>query len=60
MAIRALSQADDSVSETGRTLGSHLMQYYAHGAIELDDPLLIDFFGTAKRQLRAQALGDIG
>ena len=43
-----------------RTLASHLMQYYAHSVIELDDPLLLQFFQNASVELRAQAIGDIG
>ena len=36
------------------------MQYYAHGVIELDDPLLVQFFTSASVKLRAQAVSDIG
>jgi hypothetical protein len=36
------------------------MQYYGFGVIELDDPLLQQFFGSASVKLRGQALGDIG
>jgi hypothetical protein len=60
MALKALQKNDDPVHDIGRTLGSHLMQYYAHGVIELDDPLLVQFFTSASVKLRAQAVGDIG
>jgi hypothetical protein len=60
MAIRALSSSDTTVSDLDRTLASHIMQYYGHGAIELDDPMLVLFFESASVSLRAQALGDIG
>jgi hypothetical protein len=60
MAIKALQRNDDPVHDIGRTLASHLMQYYAHGVIELDDPLLVQFFASASVKLRAQAVGDIG
>jgi hypothetical protein len=60
MAIKALQKGEASVGENDRTLASHLMQYYAHGVIELDDPLLVQFFASASIKLRAQAVGDIG
>jgi hypothetical protein len=60
MAIQALSSSDTTVSDIDRTLASHIIQYYGHGAIELDDPMLVQFFETASVSLRAQALGDIG
>jgi hypothetical protein len=59
LALRSLQKGDD-VRDLDRTLASHLMQYYAHGAIELDDPLLSQFFESASVKLRAQAIGDIG
>ena len=60
MAIKALPKGDATVGENDRTLASHLMQYYAHGVIELDDELLVQFFASASIKLRAQAVGDIG
>ena len=60
LAVRALQKGEDSVRELDRTLASHLMQYYAHSAIELDDPLLTQFFESASVKLRGQAVGDIG
>jgi hypothetical protein len=60
LAIHSLQKGDDSVAENERTLASHLMQYYGYGVIELDDPLLQQFFGSASVKLRGQALGDIG
>lgn len=60
MAIKALQKGEAAVSENERTLASHLMQYYAYGVIELDDPLLVQFFASASIKLRAQAIGDIG
>ena len=60
LAIRELKRSDAEIPDLDRTLGSHIMQYYAHGAIELDDPLMVEFFGSASVRLRAQALGDIG
>lgn len=60
LALRALQKGEDSVQELDRTLASHLMQYYTHGAIELDDPLLSQFFESASIKLRGQAIGDIG
>jgi hypothetical protein len=60
MAIKALQKGEASVGENDRTLASHLMQYYAHGVIELDDPLLVQFFSSASVKLRAQAVGDVG
>jgi hypothetical protein len=60
MAIKALPKGDATVGENDRTLASHLMQYYAHGVIELDDLLLVQFFASASIKLRAQAVGDIG
>lgn len=59
-AVRALQKGEDSVRDRDRTLASHLMQYYAHGIIDLDDPLLVQFFQNASVELRAQAMGDIG
>lgn len=59
-AVRALQKKDDEVPELDRILASHLMQYYAHGALELDDPLFVQFFEHASVALRAQAIGDIG
>lgn len=60
MAIKALHQTNDSDRELDRALANHLMEYYAHGAIELDDPLISQFFESASPKLRAQAVGDIG
>lgn len=60
MALKALQKGDEPIRDVDRTLASHVMQYYAHGAIELDDPLLGQFFTTASVMLRAQAVGDIG
>lgn len=60
LAVRALQKGEDSVRELDRTLAGHLMQYYAHGAIELDDPLVTQFFESASVKLRGQAVGDIG
>jgi hypothetical protein len=60
LAVRALQKGEDSVRELDRTLAGHLMQYYAHGAIEIDDPLLTQFFESASVKLRGQAVGDIG
>jgi hypothetical protein len=59
-AVRALQKKAEEVPDLDRVLGSHLMQYYAHGALELDDPLLVQFFERASVALRAQAIGDIG
>lgn len=60
MAISRLRKGEDSVGENDRTLASHLTQYYGYGVIELDDPLLVQFFASASIKLRAQAVGDIG
>jgi hypothetical protein len=60
MAIKALQKGDTPFGENDRTLASHLMQYYGHGVIELDDELLVQFFASASIKLRAQAVGDIG
>jgi hypothetical protein len=60
MALKALQKGDEPVRDVDRTLASHLMQYYAHGVIELDDPLLGQLFTAASVKLRAQAVGDIG
>lgn len=59
-AIKSLPKNSTEIDEVERTLASHLMQYYAHSKIELDDPLLTQFFALASPALRAQALGDIG
>ncbi len=59
-AVKALQKGDEPVRDIDRKLANHLMQYYAHGAIELDDPLLVQFFASASVKLRAQAVGDIG
>ena len=56
MAVRALQKGEESGADLDRTLASHLMQYYAHGSIELDDPLLAQFFESASVKLRDQAL----
>jgi hypothetical protein len=60
MAIKALPKGEDSFGENDRTLGSHLMQYYGYGVIQLDDPLLVQFLASASIKLRTQTLGDIG
>ncbi|MGD0156651.1 MAG: hypothetical protein ABSB50_11160 [Terracidiphilus sp.] len=60
MAIKTLQKGDAPIGENDRTLASHLMQYYGHGVIELDDELLVQFFSSASIKLRAQAVGDIG
>jgi len=59
-AIKSLQKGTTEVEETDRTLASHLMWFYAHSAIEIDDPLLVQFFRSASPALRAQAIGDIG
>jgi hypothetical protein len=59
-AIKSLQKGTTEVEETDRTLASHLMWFYAHSAIEIDDPLLVHFFTSASAALRAQAIGDIG
>ena len=59
-AIKSLQKAATEFEETDRTLASHLMWFYAHSAIEIDDPLLVHFFTSASPALRAQAIGDIG
>jgi hypothetical protein len=59
-AIKSLQKGANEVEETDRTLASHLIWFYAHSAIEIDDPLLVHFFTLASAALRAQAIGDIG
>ena len=59
-AIKALPKNSTEIDEVERTLASHLMQYYAHSKLELDDPILKQFFALANPALRAQGLGDIG
>jgi hypothetical protein len=59
-AIKSLQKGATEFEETDRTLASHLMWFYAHSAIEIDDPLLVHFFTSASPALRAQAVGDIG
>jgi hypothetical protein len=59
-AIKSLQKGAAEFEETDRTLASHLIWFYAHAVIELDDPLLSDFFTSASAALRAQAIGDIG
>lgn len=60
-AVRALQKKnEDKIAGSDRILASHLMQYYAHGTLELEDPLLVQFFERASVALRAQAIGDIG
>lgn len=59
-AIKSLQKGATEFEEADRTLASHLMWFYAHSAIEIDDPLLVQFFMSASPALRAQAIGDIG
>lgn len=59
-AVNALQPNAAEVSDDLRSLGNHLMQYYALGAIQLDDALLEAFFAKASPSLRAQTIGDIG
>ena len=59
-AINALQSGESKVGDSERSLGNHLMQYYALGAIELDDELHSSFFAKASAALRAQTIGDIG
>jgi hypothetical protein len=59
-AIKSLQKGATEVEETERTLASHLMWFYAHSAIEINDSLLVHFFTSASAVLRAQAIGDIG
>lgn len=60
IAISKLNKNATDVAETDRTLATHLIHFYASGAIEVDDPLLVSFFASAAPILRKQALGDIG
>ena len=41
-------------------LGKHLMIFYWHGRLDLDDPMLIRFFEVASDEVRAQALANVG
>ena len=59
-AINALQSSETRVGDSERSLGNHLMQYYAARTIELDDELLKSFFGKASPALKAQTIGDIG
>jgi hypothetical protein len=59
-AIKSLQKGATEFEETDRTLASHLMWFYAYSAIEIDDPLLVNFFTSASPALCAQAIGDIG
>ncbi len=59
-AIRSLQKGATEVEETDRRLASHLMSFYAHSAIEIDDPLLVNLFTSASVALRAQAISDVG
>jgi hypothetical protein len=59
-AIKSLQKSATEFQETDRRIASHLMWFYAHSAIEIDDPLLVQFFTSASVDLRAQAIGDIG
>ena len=59
-AIKSLQKGATKFEDTDRTMASHLMQYYAHSAIQINDPLLAQFFTSASPALRAQAIGDIG
>ena len=60
IAINKLEKTSTSFEEADRILGSHLMRFYASGAIELDDSLLAGFFANASPVLRKQVFGDIG
>jgi hypothetical protein len=59
-AVNALQANDTDVNDSERNFGNHFTQYYAVGALQLDDPLLTSFFAKASPALRAQTLGDIG
>lgn len=59
-AIKALQANATEVSDDLRSLGNHFMQYYATGAIQLDDVLLTLFFAKASPALKAQTIGDVG
>lgn len=59
-AINALQASTAEVSDELRSLGNHLMQYYAAGSFQLDDALLTLFFAKASPALRAQTIGDVG
>jgi hypothetical protein len=59
-AINALQSTESKVGDSERSLGNHLMQYYALGAIDLDDELHTSFFAKASPALKAQTIGDIG
>ncbi len=60
IAVNRLEKTSTSLEEADRILASHLMHFYASGAIELDDPLLVSFFSNAYPVLRKQGFGDIG
>lgn len=59
-AINSLEANATVVTDDQRSLGNHLTQYYAAGAIELDDGLLTSFFAKASPAVRAQTIGDVG
>jgi hypothetical protein len=59
-AINGLEVNAPEVSDSERSLGNHFMQYYAAGAIQLDDTLLTSFFAKASPALKAQTIGDVG
>ena len=46
-AVLALQKGEQKVPELDCILANHLMQYYAHGVLELDDKLLVQFFERA-------------
>lgn len=59
-AINALQANATEVSDDQRSLGNHFMQYYAVGAIQLDDVLLTSFFAKASPAVKARTIGDVG
>ena len=59
-AINALDLRANEVSDESRALGNHLMQYYAAGALQLDDELLTLFFAKASPAVKGQTIGDVG
>jgi hypothetical protein len=59
-AINGLQVDETKVGDSERSLGNHMMLYYAWGAVELDDELLTEFFAKASPALKGQTIGDVG
>jgi hypothetical protein len=54
------SSAFEGDSKPAENLGKHLLIFYWHGRLALDDSMLVRFFEVASDEVRSQVLANVG